>query len=68
MADFRQKVTGFGQKTYKFVKKQVFGGGDEPEGKNRNFSEECGAKNKRNTLSRPRGAKDVSPTCKRGEK
>jgi len=68
VARFRQKVTRFGQKTYKFVKKQVFGGGDAPKWKNRNFSEECGAKNKRNTLSRPVGARDHSPVRKRGDK
>ena len=44
MASFQQKMTRFGKKTYKFVTKQVFEGGDGPKWENRNFSEKFGEK------------------------
>lgn len=58
----------FGIKAYRFVTKQVFEDGDGPKWENWNFSEKCGAKNKRNTLSRPVGARDNIPVRKRGDK
>ena len=43
MAGFRQKVAGFRAKTYKFNRKQVFGGRAGTKWGNRNFSEKFGA-------------------------